>query len=49
MTSPKIFIIGTTHFAIPNFAIGPAVGLLCPPEPSRDYCGVGPRGHHGLP
>lgn len=32
----KIVMIGTTHFRYSEFG-DPAVGLLCPPEPSRDY------------
>lgn len=33
----KIFIIATTQFRYSKFRDRPAVGLLCPPEPSRDY------------
>jgi hypothetical protein len=33
----KIFMLGTNHFRYSEFGDRPAAGLLCPPEPSRDY------------
>jgi hypothetical protein len=33
----QIFIISTTRFSYFKFRDRPAVGLLCPPAPSRDY------------
>lgn len=36
----EIFIIVTTHFRFSEFRDQPAVGLLGPPEPGRDYVGV---------